>query len=316
MAESPVHILGIGTPVLDIILQVPHTFMQYVPGEHGGASPLSQEEIKQLINQSEQRPLYLPGGSCANTLRGLCHLGHPCTMIGSIGGDEEGAIFLESFSSLPFTPQFTRSELTTSHVLSIVTPDGERTMRTFVGAAADMKTEMLQSSNLKDIRHIHIEGYQLQVPGLIEHAIQLARKTICTISLDLGSFEVAREQRNRILELSPHLDILFCNYKEFCQLAPSSDSLPPTLVITKGAEGCWVTNKKTTVHYPALPVKPIDSTGAGDLFICGFLHEHLKGAPPEKCCQTAAILAAEVVKYVGAAIPAGCWDDLRKVINR
>jgi|EndMetStandDraft_5_1072996.scaffolds.fasta_scaffold92357_1 sugar/nucleoside kinase (ribokinase family) len=316
-------ILGIGAPFLDHILTVSDEFLTKIPGAKGGMEPVDYKSFLQILENSGSAVNLAGGGSSANTIKGLAQLGHRCALLGKIGNDQAGKTFLEEIKKLNIVPLLLPSSLATGQVLCLVTPDGQRTFRDYLGAGQEMQASDLKPAHFEGTKLVHIEGYTLMNEPLTQRAMELAKEARAKISFDLASFELAEHYKTQIVHLvAHHVDVLFANVDETRTLTGHEPKkgcailkdLCGIAVVMMGKEGCWVGHEDQIMHFPAYPVEPLDTTGAGDLFAAGFLHGYLEGRSLRECAHYGALAAAEVVQIFGAAIPDETWEKLRKDI--
>lgn len=320
----PIEVLGIGAPIVDQVIHVSDDFLAAVPGKKGGMEPISHELFCDLLRKTGQNPELLPGGSCANTIRGLASLGHTCGLIGKIGNDDIGAHFVDNLRHLGIASFYNKSRTPTGRVLSFVTPDGERTCRTFLGACAEMSADDLEPDRFQKVRLVHIEGYTLNYPGLTRRVMEYAKNAGATISFDLASFEIVELYKKEILDLLVrYVDICFANKVEayeLTRLAPEQacaylKELCSIAIVSMNKEGCWIGQKTELLRCPAYPVEPLDSTGAGDLFASGFLHGYLTDKPLGVSAHYGALAGAAIVQLQGASLPQAQWEALKAQIS-
>lgn len=321
---NPIEVLGIGSPCIDHIIPVTEEFMQSIPGGRGGMIPVNYEDFQRIMAMAGPRASLNTGGSGANTIKGLANLGHHCALIGKIGNDDAGINFKKNLESLGVQPYLISSTLHTSQIACLVTPDGERTFRDFFGAGQQIQAEDLNEEFFHGVKLVHIEGYTILNENLTLRAMQLAKKHGAKVSFDLASFELATNYRPELVKLlSQHVDILFANELEtrsLTGLGPERGcgllrDLCDIAVVLVGKDGCWVGSPLEVAHYPAYPVNPLDTTGAGDLFAAGFLHGYLTGMPLKDAAHFGALAAAEVIQVYGAEIPNAVWNHLRQKIE-
>ena len=324
---SEVKILGAGSPILDILVNIEEDFIDKINGEKGGMELVSPEELDLILEKVENEPVLMPGGSAANTIFGLTALGLPTALLGKTGNDEQGEFYCSRYQKTggDISPIKKHPTLPTGRCLSLITPDSERTMRTDLGAAATLAPEEITESDFSGISHVHLEGYLLFNRDLIMHILKLAKKTGCTVSLDLASFEVV----NASIDILPHLlkeyvDIIFANEEEAA--AYSNGKKPEealnalsevcsTAVVKLGKDGAMVKTSGSTVKIDAKKVKAVDTTGAGDLWASGFLYKYLTGSSIEEAAEAGNEVASEVVQIMGASIPAEKWKIIKSRIN-
>lgn len=317
-------ILGIGAPFLDHTLKVNDEFMSKIAGAKGGMEPVDYKTFLNIIEQTGPAINLATGGSSANTIKGLAQLGHRCALLGKIGSDAAGKTFLEEIKNLNIIPLLLSSPQATGQVLCLVTPDGQRTFRDFLGAGTEMAADDLKPSHFEGVKHVHIEGYTLMNETLTQRAMEYAKQAGAKVSFDMASFELAEHYKMQIIHLvAQHVDILFANRDETWTLTGHEPKkgcailkdLCNVAVVMVGKEGCWIGHEDQVIHCPAYPINtPLDTTGAGDLFAAGFLHGYLRGKSLQQCAHYGALAAAEVVQIFGAAIPNETWEKIRKDI--
>ncbi len=321
---SAPEVLGIGSPFWDYILRVSETFLDSNTKVKGGVEMIDATTFRRLIDKAETPVTLIAGGSCANVIKGLAHLGHSCALLGKVGSDEAGKIYIKRMRELGIVPLLIPAQAPTGQVIALVTPDGERTMRDFLGASSEMRPEDLSPDAFKGVKWVHIEGYTLLAEGVAARAMQLAKEAGAGISFDLANFELVQRFKSEIIALvSRYVDLLFCNEEEAKILTlrdpPGSCALLRDLckiaVVSMGKEGCWVASEEGEIRCTAYPVAPLDSTGAGDLFAAGFLHGYLTDKPLSDCASAGAKVAAAVVQVLGAEIPAVTWQSLKSELS-
>ncbi len=318
-------IIGVGSPLVDILSQVPHEHLDSLDGEKGGMQMVDYQQLQQLIKDAGNHDL-APGGSAANTILGLLKLGFDGSFLGKLGKDDRGDFFSKSFTDAGgCNSRFKHCEQTpTGTCLSLVTPDAERTLRPFLGAAANLLLHEVNEADFKDHDHVHIEGYLLFNRDLAIKTLQAAKNAGCTVSLDLASFEVVNANKDVLPEmLAAYVDMVFANEEEAKAWCDSDDPHAAldtlaehceTVAVKLGAEGAWVKHADEKVFVDAHKVNAIDTTGAGDLWASGFLYGLLSGLTAEKSATLASKVGSEVVQIMGA-LNAGGFSDIGLVTD-
>ena len=317
--ERQYDVLGIGAPIIDCILPVTEGYLTTIPGEKGGMEPIDHETLERIVAGSGNQPTLVPGGSASNAIKGLSKFGEKCALMGKIGTDALGQLYTDTFEDWGIIPCFPESSSPTAQVLCMVTPDGERTMRSCLGASLEMHGDDLDPQAFEGVKLVHVEGYSMFNDALTERAMEYAKAAGAKISLDLASFEIVRTFKERYQGLlRDYVDILFANEDESHELTglaeeDSCDALAELCevsVVLMGKDGCWVRRGNDKVRCPAYCVEPIDTTGAGDLFASGFLHGYLQNKSLQECAHYGALAGAAVVQVLGAEVPAERWPGI------
>lgn len=318
-------ILGIGNPFYDRFAFVDDQFL-VAQGLVKGDTALFDD--KQQIDKAwdcipKQTHEYEGklGGSCANVIKVLAKLGNQCALCGKIGNDDDGKAILNKLNLTGITSLITQGSKGTGLVNCFVTPDCQRTMQTYLGAASELSEADIKNSLYEPVKHLHIEGYCAPFDNLLEKSINFAKEKSATISLDLSSMNIAKLFKARLQRCIPQIDFIFGNLseiKELCNASTPQDALAQftinqTVVATEGAHGCWVkaAGSKTAQHYNALKVEGVvDTTGAGDYFDAGFLHGLFMKKSIAECVDIANLAASYVIRVLGADFPDELWSEL------
>jgi sugar/nucleoside kinase (ribokinase family) len=322
--DASASMIGVGSPVVDMVVQVPEDFIICLDGAKGGMELVDAETLLRLQETLPAQPVRTPGGSAGNTTFALARLGLPSRFLGTVGADTLGTFYRETLETLGGCGKTIRThrELPTALCLSLVTPDGERTMRTHLGAAAALAPAEITPDDFDGYGHAHVEGYLLFNPELMCRVLQAARQAGCRISVDLASFEVVEAARDILPDLlDRYVDMVFANEEEAAAFAGSDDPVQglealhahcPLAAVKLGAEGVLLRNGGDACAVPALPVaEAVDTTGAGDLWAAGFLYGLLNGRELTDCGRLGAAVGAAVVSRQGAALPESEWQRLR-----
>ena len=313
-------VLGIGAPLIDHILHVSHEYISRLDGPTEGMELVSPDDLKKLLKNTPTKDISIPGGSTLNTLRGLSRLGISCGFVGSIGQDNSAQTIKDTLVDHKIVAHLHKSTKATGEVLCFVTPDGKRTFRTYYGASTDLKPQFLQAQFFQGAKLVHLEGYTIANDvNICLETFKRAKEEKVKISLDLSNFEVVLNNKELYVNLlTKRPDIIFANHDEIKALTGldpeegvKSLNQHANLVIgLLGIKGCCVAQKGVVSYYPALPKTPVDTTGAGDLFISGFLFGHLRGKDMATCARYGAILGSYIVQVEGAEIPKSTWKEI------
>ncbi len=312
---------------MDLIARVPKAFLRRAGGHKGGMELVDARCLEDLVGELPVPPVFAPGGSVGNTVFALAHLGVASRMLGMVGDDADGAFYRDELQAAGGDAASLRihPSLPTARCLSMVTADGERTMRTHLGAAAALAPAHITEGDMAGCTHAHLEGYLLFNPALMEQTLITARQAGCRISMDLASFEVvaaAREWLPQLLE--DHVDMVFANADEAAAFTGTDNpevgltalaECCETAAVKLGAHGALLKSGAAACHVPAHPADTvIDTTGAGDLWAAGFLHGWLGGCDLADCGARGAILGAEAVGQRGASLPSSAWAPIRSAL--
>jgi sugar/nucleoside kinase (ribokinase family) len=255
-------------------------------------------------------------------------MGNNTSFLGKVGNCSEGEFYRQQFTQLGGDcSRFKIGEQANGQCVSLVTPDGERTMRTNLGAAMTLAPEEISAADFAGCNHAHIEGYLLFNEALMMRVLESAKAAGCSISLDLASFEVVHAT-SAILPaiLRDYVDIVFANEEEAEAFTGIKDDY--RAMATKLAEYCEIVAVKVGSHgsyiahhgevtkiEPMHAAKVIDTTGAGDLWAAGFLHGWSHQLDHAQSAKIGSILGAAVVQVQGSVLPAHVWDDVMSAIQ-
>ncbi|MEO0510749.1 MAG: adenosine kinase [Verrucomicrobiota bacterium] len=325
--NSAFTIIGVGNPIVDSIAKIEEAFLQNVEGDKGGMVLTDPATISALIEQIPQTPHSAPGGSAGNTIFALAKMGIQTRFLGKTGNCEQGDFYRSRFSELGGdTSRFKIGEMANGHCLSMVTPDGERTMRTDLGAAMTLTPDEISPADFAECNHAHIEGYLLFNPDLMQRVLKSAKEAGCSVSLDLASFEVVNAAKDVLPHiLENYVDLVFANEEEghvFTGLGNSYAAMALELAkhcdvaaIKVGAHGSYVAHGDTVEKAePMHAAHIVDTTAAGDLWAAGFLYGWSHKRALIDCARIGSILGAAVVQEQGSELPEHVWNDILSTI--
>ena len=322
-------IIGLGSPIIDEIAFVDDAFLKIVPGSKGGMELLDESELESIKSEINQEIVQIVGGSAGNTIFALAYLGIQTSFIGKIGNCASGYLYKESLAQHGgSTHSLKIGNIPNGKCLSLVTPDGERTMRTSLGAAMTLSADDLSPTDFEGYDHLHIEGFLIMNKDVLLKALDLAKASHLTVSFDLASFEIVNQFKTDLKEvLKNHIDMVFANEDEasaFTQLplAQSEESLKSlselceTAVVKLGAKGTLIAKDNKIIRSEASPVKTVvDTTGAGDFWAAGFLHSWVNDKSLEDSAKLGSLMGASVIQNQGGTLSHKQWDDILKSIQ-
>ncbi len=318
-------VLGMGNALVDIITRIENDDILHDFGLPKGSMTLVDMDTSNFIHAETagMDKSRASGGSAANTIHGLAHLGIQTGFVGSVGNDDMGRFFKKDLKTNNITPILFRSMNETGKAMALISADSERTFATYLGAAVDLLADDISHDVFEGYDYFYVEGYLVQDPKMFEKALRLASQAGLTICLDLASYNIVSAYADFFKTIiAKYVDILFANEEEirtFTGLSPEEgakevNEFCDIVVIKLGAEGSFCVCDNGIVRIGVRPSKPIDTTGAGDLFAAGFIYGHLKNLNPETCGKMGSILAGRVIEVIGAKMDESYWENLRREV--
>jgi len=320
-------ITGIGSALVDVLIHEDDAFLATTGAAKGGMTLVNNEFLEKTLALATGEQMVVPGGSACNTIIGVGRLGGPARFIGKRGEDYLGELFESGLRNSHVEPLLMRSQSPTGRVLSIITPDAQRSMFTFLGASAESKPEEITDDCFEGAAIVYIEGYLLFNKDLMLTALKAARKAGALIALDLASYTVV-EQSKEYLErfVEEYVDILIANEDEARAFTGHDDETKSLRALSRkayiaalkiGKRGSFITRAGKTVQVaPQGTGAAVDTTGAGDLWAAGFLYGLVHGYPLETCGELASACGFEVCQVVGASITDEGWNRIKRVLDK
>jgi sugar/nucleoside kinase (ribokinase family) len=283
---------------------------------------LSQKIYNTTVGNKRQ---ITTGGSAANTIRSLASLGASCGYIGKIGNDELGRVFKSEFEKKGITTHIGLSEKDTGRVIGLISPDSERTMATYLGAAADFSLADFNQSLFSRYGYLYAEGYLVQNHGIIRNIFETAKNNGLITAIDMASYNVVEANLAFLKELIVNsVDIVFANEEEAATLTGNKlphealneiSSMCEIAVVKTGKNGSLIKSGKETYKIDSIKAAAIDTTGAGDNYAAGFMYGITRGYNLEKCGKIASLVAGKVVEVLGANLSDSSWEEVRGLIQ-
>jgi sugar/nucleoside kinase (ribokinase family) len=315
--STTIDVLGIGNAIVDVIARSEDDAL-VAAGLHKGAMQLVDEARAAALYAGMGPTTIISGGSAANTMAGLASFGRSAAFVGKVRKDAKGEEFAHDIrkAGVAFDTPFAKDGAATASCLIFVTPDGQRTMNTFLGACQALEPADIDEALVAKAKVLYMEGYLWDPPGAkaaFLKAAKISRDAGRKVALSLSDAFCVDRYRGEFLSLIRDrvVDILFANESELHSLYETADfdtalsalrGEPGLLgVVTRSEQGCVVATAESVVAAPAFPVEEVvDTTGAGDLFAAGFFAGYTQGLPHEKSAALGALAAAEVISHVGA----------------
>jgi sugar/nucleoside kinase (ribokinase family) len=316
MTTAKYDVLGIGNAIFDVLVQTDEGFL----AGHGmtkGGMALIDETRASAIYRDMGPATKMSGGSAANTIVGVASLGARAAYVGKVRDDEVGRLYTHDIRAAQVTFD-TRAAVggpATGCSYILVTPDGERTMNTFLGAAQELMPDDIDPGQIAAAAIVYLEGYLWDPKSAKEafvKAATIAHEAGRQVALTLSDSFCVDRYRDEFLDLMRKgtVDLIFANESELHSLYQTSDfdtalkQLQKDVklgVVTRSEKGCMVASSDGVIAVPAFPIaKLVDTTGAGDLFAAGFLFGMVRNAGFENAGRLGALAAAEVIQHIGA----------------
>lgn len=316
MSQARYDILGLGNAIVDIIAQTPESFLT----DHRlakGAMTLIDEAPAEALLAAMGATTSVSGGSAANTIIGAASFGCSGSFIGKVRDDHLGDLFQSDIekAGVVFPVKHATSGPTTARCFILVTPDGQRTMNTFLGACQDLSEGDVDPDTVAASKIIYLEGYLWDPPAAkaaFIKASKIAHGAGRKVALSLSDAFCVGRYRAEFLQLINDglVDILFANEAELASLYEQDDfDAALTLLratgvlaaVTRSEKGCVVVSRDKMIAVPAAPIRElVDTTGAGDLFAAGFVTGLVRDLDLESCAKLGALAAAEIIQHIGA----------------
>jgi sugar/nucleoside kinase (ribokinase family) len=319
MAVS-IDVLALGNAIVDVIAQTEDNFLVRHNIAKGAMNLIDEARAELLYGQMGQATI-ISGGSAANTAAGIASFGSSVGFIGKVKSDAVGAHFSHDIraAGVTFATKPAIDGPGTARSFIMVTPDGERSMNTYLGACQNLTAADVDETQVRASGIVYLEGYlwdPVDAKEAFRKAADIAHANGSRVALTLSDSFCVDRYRDEFLQLvrSGMVDILFANEHELKSLYGASDfdtsvsalrqdagSKQFLGVVTRSEAGAIAVTRETIVTAPAFPVdRVIDTTGAGDLFAAGFLHGLGRGRDSLTCLKLGALAASEIISHIGA----------------
>jgi sugar/nucleoside kinase (ribokinase family) len=323
------HILGIGNALTDMLVSLSsdEVLKQYQLAK-GSMSLVDSQMQTDVLSSVAGCPYSLSlGGSAGNTIRAMARLGTEVGFIGKVGNDSTGDFYIQALRNVNVAPYILRSENQSGRCLSLVSPDGERTFVTHLGAALDLQAHDIDPMIFNGYDCLYVEGYLVQDHDLIHNTMSKAKECGLKVAIDLASFNVVRENRAFLHNLvEKYVDIIFANEEEVHEFSGLNDVMESLhyigkmcelTIIKTGTKGAIIKRGNEVVEVGIMAAaKRVDTTGAGDFYAAGFLSALCEGMSLRQCGTIGAITAGKVIEVVGTTLGEDAWRDILHLIEK
>ncbi len=309
-------VIGLGNTIMDFLVEVDDkTLLDFnlKKGEMHLVDETKAKEVLQKLHHQNLEIEMVPGGSCANTMRGLALLGAKVIFCGKVGEDKHADWYIEALQDHAVVTKMKKHQGITGHAIGFITPDAQRTFSVHLGAGIHVAKEDVIEEDIALSRVLHIEAYQLEgkTQEVIFYAMEMAKKHGTKISIDLADPGLIRRQREVLQDVvKKYADIVFVNEteareftgKEEVEAAKVLGEDVDIAIVKLGKEGSMVYNNGEISYIAPFMAKAIDTTGAGDTFAAGFLYGYCREWDLAKAGKLGSLLAAKVVEQKGVKL--------------
>ena len=315
-------ILGLGNALVDVLSKLDSDETLVKIGIQKGAMDMISREQMYVIRkyQANTETTQAPGGANCNTMRAIALLGGQSGFIGKVGDDNLGQFYEEALLKAGVASYLIKTEGPSGACTVFISPDGERTMGTFLGPAPTISPDEITEDVLRGYDCIHIEGYLIVNEELVRETMKKAKRLGLKVALDLANYNIVNAYKGLLEEVIPqYVDILFANASEaeaFTGL-PAQEAVKAlekqvhVALVTLGKDGSLIGSEGKVYHVDAEGGKPVDTTGAGDNFAAGFLYGQSVGASLVQSAQIGSMLSGYVIDVVGPQVPADKWKQIK-----
>ena len=317
-------ILGIGNALVDMLVQVDNDMiLSELDLPKGSMQLINTERYLHVRKRLDSlQPQRTTGGSACNTILAIANLGGKPGLIGKVGTDEPALFFSNSCKTHGISAHLLKDhDLPTGVASTIISPDGQRTFGTYLGAAANLQPEDIKAEWFDGYEYFYIEGYLVQNHALIRRAVDLAHEAGLKVCIDLASYNIVQEDKTFFNELLQQTNIVFANEEEARAFTDCDDAqknvetlarLCNIAIVKIGKKGVLVRRGDEQVHCPARDVEHVvDTTAAGDYFSAGFLYALSLGKDLMDCARLGSLLSGHIIEVVGTALDESTWDKIK-----
>lgn len=327
-------VVGLGSPLMDITINVENKFLDELNLKKGSMTLINEEKYFEIISKlSDKKILESTGGSASNTIKGVSVLGGRSVFMGMIGNDKYGVHYEKLLHESRVTSALVKCSVNTGLSIICITPDKERTMITYLGAATEFSENNIDEKIIKESKILHVEGFFIELEknaGAVLKAMKIAKENHVKISIDLSDSGLI-ERKNVLLKeiMRDFVDIVFVNEheafaftgkKELDALHALSEYCDVSIV-KLGSAGSLIKHKdkinnKHTIHNILIhKVEVVNTNGAGDSYASGILYSIANNIPLDKAGKLASYISSKVVSVESATLDSINMDDVKKILE-
>ena len=322
-------VIGLGNTLMDFLIEVDDEKLIEFDLKKGEMHLVDEEKAKRMLERINHYQLEIetiPGGSSANTLKGIALLGGKAILCGKVGEDSHGEVYVQQIENHGVSSRINKHQNITGHSLTLITPDSERTFSVHLGAALELAKEDVLEEDIEKSKVLHLEGYQIEGPTkeTIIHAIELAKKHNTLVSIDLADPGLIRRNKDFLKDLvMNHADIVFVNEKEAEEFTGLTEEEAAKelgkhckiAIVKIGKEGSIIFSNGEIIKIPCYLTEAVDTTGAGDSYAAGFLYGYCNNWDLSKAGKLGSLLASKVVAQKGVGFKDINVDELKEEVN-
>jgi sugar/nucleoside kinase (ribokinase family) len=315
MKNTEYDVSGIGSALLDFTVEVDDSFLNKLKLDKGGMQLIDEERSREILSIISSLPMETsPGGSAANTLDGISRFGGASLLMGKVGDDDHGDIYIKETEKSGVATNIVRDSHLTGHAITFITPDSERSFATHLGAAQHFTKDDINEQSIVSSKILHLEGYLFEPPVLREacfHALKIAKDNGVLISVDLSDPHLIGRIRETFDEiLNDFVNIVFVNEDEAKAITGQEEEkalnilhkLTDFTVVKLGAQGSLIQYESEVYNIPVVQTSVVNTNGAGDMYAAGILYGLSRGYSPDRCGVLASYASSLVVAQVGARL--------------
>lgn len=320
-------IIGMGNALVDVLATLDNdSTLQEMELPKGSMQLIDEDKLAQINRKFETMKTHrATGGSAGNTILALANLGVAPGFIGKVGRDEFGDFFRSNCAEHGIEARLLECELPSGIASTFISPDGERTFGTYLGAASTLRAADLSQEMFKGYSYLYIEGYLVQDHEMIQRAMELGKQAGMQVCLDLASYNIVEGDLEFITSLvDRYVDIVFSNEEEaraFTGKEPEEalDIIAGQCgiaVVKLGSKGAMIKRGNEICHIGVVKAdRVMDTTGAGDFFAAGVLYGLTSGVSLQKSGEIGALLAAHVIQVIGTTLSNEKWNEIKLNID-
>ena len=323
------NIIGIGNALTDMLVNLRTDQVLEHYNLPKGSMSLVNAQLQTAISKSVAgMPYSLSlGGSASNTIRAMARLGCHTGFIGKVGPDKTGEFFKQALENLNIEPFIATGTQRSGKCVSLISPDGERTMITYLGAALELTPQDITENIFSGYDCLYVEGYLVQNRDLITGVVRKAKSCGLKVAIDLASFNIVAENVDFLRSIvEESVDIVFANEDEAKAFTGEQEPVNALqalsgicdLAIVKiGTRGALIKSGSEVLHSGIMAAaKRVDTTGAGDFYAAGFMTGLSKGLSLRQCGTIGAITAGRVIEVVGTTLHEETWKEINNLVRK